>query len=127
MNFFRTFLRWLRSLCRLFFHLAVKGTLSMSKQLNIGGTTTASVAYTDAEGKPATVASVPSWAVDNASVATVTAATDGMSAVVTGVSVGAALVTVTVEGDPTPGVDTITLTGLVTVVDEASGGTLSFS
>ena len=127
MILFLVFLRWLRSLRRFFFHLAAKGTLSMSKQLNIGTTTTATVAYADAAGHPVSVASVPSWGADNPSVATVTPAADGMSAVVTGVGVGAAIITVTAEGDPTPGVDTITLTSLVNVVDEASGGTLTFS
>jgi hypothetical protein len=99
----------------------------MSKQLNVGGTSTASVTYQDKAGVTVPVASVPVWSVDNAAIATVAAAADGMSALVTAVSVGTATVTVVAEGDPTPGVDTIKLTGTVNVVDEASTGTLVFS
>ena len=106
---------------------ARQGTLKMSKQLNVGNTTTASVSYQDKAGATVPVVGAPSWGVDNPAVATVEPASDGMSAVVTAVGVGAANITVTAEGDPTPGVDTITLTGQVTVVDEASGGVLTFS
>lgn len=106
---------------------AATGTLSMSKQLNVGGATTGTVTYQDSAGANVAVASVPVWSVDNAAVATVAAAADGMSAVVTAVSAGTANITVVAEGDPTPGVDTITLSGAITVVDEASGGTLVFS
>jgi hypothetical protein len=38
-----------------------------------------------------------------------------------------ATVTVVAEGDPTPGVDTITVTGSVNIVDEASSGEITFS
>lgn len=99
----------------------------MSKQLNVGGVSTASVTYQDPAGNTVPVASVPSWSVDNPAIASITPATDGLSASVSALSVGVATITVTAEGDPTPGVDTITLTGTVNVVDEASGGTLTFS
>ncbi len=99
----------------------------MSKTLNIGGTSTATVAYQDKAGATVAVASVPAWSVDDATKATVAPAADGMSALVTALAVGAATITVVAEGDPTPGVDTITLTGTVNVVDEASTGTLTFS
>jgi hypothetical protein len=107
--------------------IAVRGTLIMSKQLNIGGTSTATVVYDDKAGAVAPIVGVPTWAVDNPAIATVTPAADGMSAEVTAVAVGTANITVTAEGDPTPGVDTITLTGTVNVVDEAAEGTLTFS
>ena len=70
---------------------------------------------------------IPAWTVDDSAVASIAPAADGMSAVVTGLTVGTATITVTAEGDPSPGADTITLTGTVNVVDEASGGTLTFS
>lgn len=110
-------------------HRAVSGILHMSKQLNVGATSTATVAYTDAAGQPVTLpaGSVPVWTVDDTTKATATPAADGLTAVIEGVAVGTATVTVVAEGDPTPGVDTITLTGAVNVVDEASGGTLTFS
>jgi len=99
----------------------------MSKQLNVGATSTATVSYQDPAGATVPVVGTPTWTVDNSAVATVVPAAGGLSAVVTAVAVGTATVTVTAEGDPTPGVDTITLTGSVVVVDEASTGTLTFS
>lgn len=106
---------------------ALHGELQMSKTLNIGGTSTASVTYADAAGANVAVSGAPSWSVDDASVASVTPAADGLSALVTALAVGTATISVVAEGDPTPGVDTITLTGTVNVVDEATGGTLTFS
>lgn len=108
---------------------AASGAMTLSKTLNIGATSTATVAYTDKAGNPVTLpaGNVPAWSVDQAGVASVTPAADGMTAAVDGLAVGTATVTVVAEGDPTPGVDTITLTGTVNVVDEAAGGTLTFS
>lgn len=101
--------------------------LMANKQLSVGDTTTATVEFFDKAGKEVSVASVPAWTVDQAALATIAPAADGLSAVVTAVAVGTVTVTVTAEGDPTPGVDTITVTGTVTIVDEASSGTISFS
>lgn len=106
---------------------ATHGELHMSKTLNIGGTSTASVAYTDAAGVSVPVSGAPTWTVDDATIASVTPAADGLSAAVVALKAGTATITVVAEGDPTPGVDTITLTGTVNVVDEASGGTLTFT
>lgn len=105
----------------------VNGTLLMSKTLNIGSTSTATVAYQDKAGTDVAVVGIPVWTVDDEAIATLVVGDDGMSAVITAVSAGTSTITVTAEGDPTPGVDTITLTGTLNVVDEASGGTLSFS
>jgi hypothetical protein len=105
---------------------ATSGVLNMSKQLNVGGTSNATVVYDDKAGTAVAVDSVPAWTVDLPNVASIAPAADGMSAVVTALAVGVATVTVVAEGDPTAGVDTITLSGTVTVVDEASGGTLTF-
>ena len=113
--------------CRYEDNRPVSGTIYMSKTLNIGGISTTTVTYQDKAGSNVPVVGAPTWAVDNSAIATVVPAADGLSAVVTGVAVGTATVTVTAEGDATPGVDTITLTGTVNVVDEATGGTLIFS
>ena len=89
-------------------------------------TVAASVAFTDAKGKPAKVDGVPVWASDNEDAATVVAAADGMSAVV---SPGAlanpepwtANITVTADADLGAGMTPIIGTGSVTV----TGGTAS--
>jgi hypothetical protein len=70
----------------------------------------------DKAGNPGTLASVPVWSVSDPTILTVVPAADGMSAVVSAVGkLGAAQVNVTGEGDPTPGVNTITGTLAVQV------------
>lgn len=110
-----------------FNHRARRIEWIMSKTLNIGGTSTATITAKDAQGNTVTLPSAPSWSVDNSAIATIAPAADGMSAVVTAVAVGTATITVKAEGDPTPGVDTLTATGTVNVVDEASALDLTFS
>jgi hypothetical protein len=101
---------------------------AMSKIIHLGNTSTASVTYQDKEGDNVPVVGVPVWSVAPDGVVTVAAAADGLSAVVTPVAIGNATITVVAEGDETPGVDTITLTGDVSVAaEEASGGKLVFS
>lgn len=52
------------------------------KDTDVPGTVTATIAFTDAKGKPAKVDGVPTWAVDDATIVdSVTPAADGMSAV----------------------------------------------
>jgi hypothetical protein len=64
---------------------------------------------TDAAGNAAPLFGVPVWASSDATVLTVQAAADGMSAVIMTVAPGGpARVSVSAEGDPTVGVDTIT-------------------
>jgi uncharacterized protein YjdB len=123
------FVLWLYRPRRRRHHRAVSGLLTMSKQLNVGDTDTATVAYTDKAGNAVSLpaGNVPAWTVDDETIATVAPAADGMTAVVTAVAVGTANITVVAEGDASPGVDTITLSGQVSVVDEASGGTLTFA
>jgi hypothetical protein len=71
----------------------------------------------DKAGNPGTLASVPVWSVSDPTILTVVPAADGMSAVVSAKGkLGAAQVNVTGEGDPTPGVNTITGTLAVEVV-----------
>ena len=45
-------------------HRVRHGYFSMSKQLNIGGTSTATVTYTDKAGNTVPPASPPTWSVD---------------------------------------------------------------
>lgn len=106
-----------------------EGELRMSKTLQAGASTTGTVAYTNKDGGPATPASPPQWSVSPDGVVTLTPAADGMSCgIVAGTAPGTATVSVVAEGDPTPGVDTITLAASISVVpEEASAGTLTFN
>jgi len=62
----------------------------------------------DKKGKPALVDGVPVWAGSDDTVITVTAASDGMSAVVVGVAPGTARVVVTADADLGSGVTDLT-------------------
>jgi len=110
-------------------HKAVSGILKMTKTLNVGGTSTATVTFQDKAGADVNLpeGNKPTWTVDQAALLSLTVADDGMSAELTATGVGLATITVTAEGDPTPGVDTITVSGSVNIVDEASSATLTFS
>lgn len=93
-----------------------------------GAASTASVTYTNKEGGAAPIVGVPTWSASPDGIVSLAPAADGLSAVVTPVALGQATITVVAEGDETAGVDTITLTGDVTVAaEEATGGTLAFS
>ena len=71
----------------------------------------------DKAGNPGTLASEPVWSASDPTILTVVPAADGMSAVVSATGkLGTAQVHVTAEGDPTPGVDTITGTLGVQVI-----------
>jgi len=88
-------------------------------------TVSASVAFTDAKGKPAKVDGIPIWASDNEDAATVAANADGMSAVVTpGALAGdepwTANITVTADADLGEGSKPIIGTGSVTVTGGAA-------
>ena len=105
-----------------------QGDGSMSKIIHLGNTSTASVSYQDKEGDTVPVVGVPAWSAMPDGIVTLAPAADGMSAVVTPVAIGNATITVVAEGDETAGVDTITLTGDVSVAaEEAAGGKLTFS
>jgi hypothetical protein len=100
----------------------------MSKILHMGNTSTASVTYQDKEGDNVPVVGAPKWSSAPDGIVSLTVADDGLSAVVTPAAVGDVTITVVAEGDDVAGVDTITLTGDVTVApEEASGGKLVFS
>jgi len=71
----------------------------------------------DRAGNPGTLTSEPVWSASDPTILTVVPAADGMSAVVSAMGkLGAAQVNVTADGDPTPGVNTITGTVDVQVV-----------
>lgn len=93
----------------------------------VGKNVTATLAFTNPDGTAGTPASAPTWAFDNPTVWNPTVAADGMSAAGPVLAVGACVVTVKAEGDATPGVDTVTLTGTLTGVEEISAGTLTFT
>lgn len=62
----------------------------------------------DSAGNAAPLFGVPVWASSDETVLTVQLAADGMSAAIMTVAPGLARISVTAEGDPTPGVDTLT-------------------
>lgn len=89
--------------------------------------TTARLKFVDGKGNPAQPASPPKWSVTVDGVITMTVADDGMSAAIAPAGVGDTTINVTAEGDPTPGVDTVLLSGDVSVVPaEIATGTLDF-
>jgi hypothetical protein len=71
----------------------------------------------DRAGNPGTLAGEPVWSVSDPTILTMVPADDGMSAVVSATGkLGVAQVSVTADGDPTPGVNTVTGTVDVQVV-----------
>ena len=80
---------------------------------------TATIAPVDAKGNPAQVQGAPTWTSSSETVATVTAADDGLSAVIKGVDVGTCQINVQADADLGEGVSEITGVLDVTVV----GGT----
>lgn len=81
----------------------------------------------DADGNVAVAAAPPVWSLDADGVVSLVVDGDGMSATLTKVAVGSCNVNVVVEGDPTPGVDTLHLSGEVQVLPaEAASGELVF-
>jgi hypothetical protein len=71
----------------------------------------------DAKRKPVKLFSVPTWTADDGGSATVTPAADGLSATVVATADGTTVITISAEGDPSPGEDTLTDTVTVLVVD----------
>lgn len=74
-----------------------------------------SISIKDSKGNPAQVDGIPVWSTSNASVLTVAAAADGMSATVSAVGPVAASVQVSVTADADLGSGVETLTGLLDV------------
>jgi hypothetical protein len=98
----------------------------------IGGgqtTITASLKFFDKQTppQPATPAAPPQWSMGTSGVAGMAVAVDGMSAVFTRIAAGTTTVDVIAEGDPTPGVDTVHLSGNLTVLaNEIATGEIDF-
>jgi hypothetical protein len=69
---------------------------------------TATLVITNAAGNPAPVDGVPVWATSDATIISVTAAADGMSAIIPCIAPGTGRVTVTADADLGAGVQTIT-------------------
>lgn len=79
------------------------------------------------KGNPAVVDGPPGWSIDNANVATLVVAPDGMSADVIGTGIGTATVTVAADSDLTNGVQQITGFLNVTVVAASAASLLLVS
>lgn len=105
------------------------GVKSMSKTLQVNTPDTASVEFTDKGGNAVAIVGVPAWSTDNPSaLSAFTPAADGLSVnFTTGTAPGNVTFTVTAEGDPTTGVDTVTVSAVLAIVPaEATGGTITF-
>lgn len=88
---------------------------------------TATLAFKDAKGNAATPAAPPVWSTDTSGVVNLTVAADGMSAQIAPAGVGTTNINVVAEGDATPGVDTLHLTGSVQVTPaEIATGEIDF-
>lgn len=102
--------------------------VTMSKSINIGANTTATVVYTDDQGVSDPIFSVPVWAATPDGIVTLAPAADGMTCVATGVAAGDVSLTATAEGDSTPGANTIVATAALNVkAAEDSKGEITFS
>jgi len=101
----------------------------MSFNITSGQSKTATVVFTDANGKvqPLPAGNIPVWTVIPAAALSLTPAADGMScAILGGTALGPLTLTATVEGDPTPGVDPLTPSIVGTVVaPEDTQGTIT--
>lgn len=86
----------------------------------------ATLVITNAAGQPAPVQGAPVWATSDATIVTVTAAADGMSAIIPCVAPGTARITVTADADL--GAGTVTITGvsedIVVTVDPANAASI---
>ena len=105
------------------FHIGVKKMKLTDVQKVIG-----SIAPKDAAGNPAPVDGIPVWASSDTAVITVTAAPDGMSAVVEAVGpLGTAQVSVSADADTGEGVTTITaLVDIEVLASEATALGITF-
>jgi len=89
---------------------------------------TATLSYVDAKGNPALVEGAPVWSTDRPDLVTVTAAADGMSAVIAPVGpLGSAQISVDADADLGAGVTTLTTLGSVEVIaGTAVAGVMNF-
>lgn len=95
-----------------------QGTFEMAKTIVQGSTHTATAVFTDANGVTRPLHSIPAWSASPDGLVTLAPAEDGMTCGITaGSTDGDVTLTVTAEGDPSPGVNTITGTFDLSVVD----------
>ena len=87
----------------------------------------ATLVLLDHKGNAAVAASPPTWSMDIDTVVSMNVSSDGMSAQFAPKAVGTANVNVVIEGDSTPGVDTLHATGSIQVLAaEAATASLTF-
>jgi glycosyltransferase involved in cell wall biosynthesis len=99
---------------------------TMTAQINTLQKLNIAAAFEDASGTVVAIASTPVWTSSDTNIVTVAPSADGMNCEVISVAPGKATVTVTAEGDVTPGKDTVTNSQDVNVVaDEATQVVLS--
>ncbi len=75
---------------------------------------TVTLKINDSRGKPAKVDGIPTWKIDDDTIATVTPSADGMTALCVAGNAGAATITVDADADLGPGITDIT--GVLSVV-----------
>lgn len=87
-----------------------------------------SAAFEDSAGIVVPIVGTPVWATSDATIATIAPSADGSNADVISVAPGTVQITVTAEGDATPGKDTITAEqDVIVVADEATQVILTVS
>lgn len=98
-----------------------KNMSATTVKLTLGQQVTIGALFETAKGAVVPVSGVPAWASDNGTAVAVLPAADGLSTVIQGLAPGTANISVSGEGDPQPGADTVTGVIQVTVVNpEAS-------
>ena len=100
----------------------------MATDLFVGQSVILTAVFTDNTGKvqPLPDGHIPVWAASSTNNVNLTPAQDGMTCQADGIGAGDVNVTSTVEGDPTPGVDTIVATILISVKNrEDTVGTIT--
>jgi len=101
----------------------------MATTMGVGQTFNAVVSWVDASGNPAQVDGPTTWASSDPTTVSVTAdGTDSTKSSGTGLVVGTAQITASVDADLGSGVRTITAMGDITVIaGEAVAGTITFT
>lgn len=90
-------------------------------------TVSATLAFTDKKGNATSPAAPPTWSLSADGIVSMTVAGDGLSAAFAPMAPGDVTVNVVAEGDATPGVDTLHISGDISVLPaEAASAELSF-
>ena len=96
-----------RAIIRIVLRIGDKKMTPISGQIASTQKVQVTANFTDALGMERPLASTPVWKSSDTTIATVTADPTGLTAEIVAVAPGTAMVTVTAEGDPTAGKDTI--------------------